>query len=324
MKAIVHHRYGSSEAIQYADVEKPVVGDNQVLVKVLASSLNAADWHMLSADIFLVRLMNGGLLKPKDPRLGIDVAGRVEAVGAQVTQFRPGAEVFGAADGALAEYALARETGLALKPAALSFEATASLPVAALTALQGLRDYGKLQPGQNVLIYGASGGVGMFAVQIAKALGAEVTAVCSTRNMDIARASGAARVFDYTREDFTRAGQRYDVILAVNGYRSLFTFQRALTPTGIFVMAGASSAQLIPAMLQSMLLGPRLSKAGGQTLGFMGMAKINQKDLAFVAELVEAGKVKPVIDQCYPLSQTAEAFRYFEKTHPRGKVVITV
>jgi NADPH:quinone reductase-like Zn-dependent oxidoreductase len=323
MKAIVYHTYGSSNVLKYEEVEKPVVGDNQVLIKVHAASINAADWHLLSADIFLVRLAAGGLLKPTDPRLGGDLAGRVEAVGRNVTQFQPGDEVFGTGAGAFAEYACARETAVVLKPASLSFETAAAVPIAALTALQGLRDYGQLQPGQKVLIYGASGGVGMFAVQIAKALGAEVTAVCSTRNVDMARSLGADHVVDYTREDFTRNGQRYDLILAVNGYRSIFAYRRALNPTGIFIMAGASSAHLIQAMLQTMLLGPMLSKAGGQTLRFMGMARINQKDLAFVGELMEAGKVTPVIDKCYPLSETAEAFRYFEKEHARGKVVIT-
>jgi len=324
MKAIVYHKYGSPDVLKCEEVEKPAAGDNQVLIKVHAASLNAVDSHLRSADIFLVRLMGGGLLKPKDQRLGGDLAGRVEAVGRNVTQFQPGDEVFGNGVGAFAEYACAREDAVVLKPTTVAFEAAAAVPVAALTALQGLRDNGQIQPGQKVLIQGASGGVGTFAVQIAKSFGAEVTAVCSTRNLDMVRSIGADHVIDYTQEDFTRNGQRHDLILAVNGYHSIWAYRRALSPTGIFVLVGASSVHLFQAMLQAMLLGPMISRTGGQKMGFMGVAKINQKDLVLVKELLDARKVVPVIDRRYPLSETAEAFRYFEEVHARGKVVITV
>ena len=324
MKAIVYHNYGSPDVLKCEEVEKPAAGDNQVLIKVYAASLNALDWHLISADIFLVRLTGGGLLKPKDQRLGVDLAGRVEAVGNNVTQFQPGDDVFGTGVGAFAEYACARETAVVLKPAAMTFETAASVPIAALTALQSLRDNGQIHPGQKVLIQGASGGVGMFAVQIAKAFEAEVTAVCSTRNVDMARSIGADHVIDYTQEDFTRNGQRYDLILAVNGYRPILAYRRALSPTGRYVLVGASAAHLLQALFQTMFLGPLISRTGGQKMVFMGVAKINQKDLVFVKELIETRKVVPVIDRCYPLSETAEAFRYFEEVHAQGKVVITM
>lgn len=324
MKAIVYHNYGSPDVLKCEEVEKPAAGDDQVLIKVHAASLNALDWHLMSADLFLIRLAGGGLLKPKDQRLGSDLAGQVEAVGNKVKQFQPGDEVFGTGDGAFAEYACARETAVVLKPAALTFETAAAVPIAALTALQGLRDNGQIQPGQKVLIQGASGGVGMFAVQIAKSFGAEVTAVCSTRNVDMARSIGADHVIDYTQEDFTRNGQRYDLILAVNGYRSLPAYRRALSPTGRYVLVGAASSRLLQAMFQTMLLGPLISRTEGQKMAFMGMAKINQKDLVFVKELIETRRVVPVIDRCYPLSETAEAFRYFGEVHAKGKVVITM
>ena len=310
--------------IDIKEVEKPALKDNEVLVKVHAASVNAADWHSLSADIFLVRLMGGGLRKPKDPRLGIDIAGRVEAVGSRVAQFQPGDEVYGAADGSFAEYAAAREDRLVLKPASMTFEAAATIPVAALTALQGLRNSGHIQPGQKVLIYGASGGVGTFAVQIAKTFGAEVTAVCSPGNMDQAHEMGADHVIDYTQEDFTRNGKRYDLILAVNGYHPIFAYRRALNPTGVYVLVGASSAHLLQTLFQAMLLGPLLSKTGGQKMSFMEIAKVNQKDLVTMNELFEAGKVVPVIDRCYPFHETAEALRYLGEGHARAKVVITV
>jgi NADPH:quinone reductase-like Zn-dependent oxidoreductase len=247
----------------------------------------------------------------------------VEAVGSKVTQFQIGDAVFGGCAGGFAEYACVAEQEVALKPANLSFGAAAAVPVAAITALQGLRDAGQLQPGQQVMIHGASGGVGTFAVQLAKALGAEVTAVCSPRNMDQARSLGADHVIDYTRADVTRQGQRYDLILAVNGYHSIFAYRRALRPTGRYVLVGASKA-LLQAMLQAMLLGPLLSRTGGQHLGFMGYAKITQKDLAVVKALLEAGKVVPVIDRRYPLPETAEALRYLEAGHAQGKIVIIV
>jgi NADPH:quinone reductase-like Zn-dependent oxidoreductase len=285
--------------------------------------VNAADWHLLTADVFLVRLMGRGLLTPKDKILGADIAGRVEAVGRNVKQFKPGDEVFGdifgCGGGGFAEYACAREDALALKPASLTFEEAAAVPLAAVTALQGLRDKGKIQPGQKVLVNGASGGVGTFAVQIAKSLGAEVTAVCSTRNLDMVRSIGADRVIDYTKEDFTKSGQRYDLILAANGYHPILDYRRALSPKGVYVMSGGSWAQ----MFQAMLLGPWISMTGSKKMGALS-AKANPKDLAFVKELLEAGKVKPVIDRRYPLSEVPEALRYLGEGHARGKIVITM
>jgi NADPH:quinone reductase-like Zn-dependent oxidoreductase len=292
-----------------------------VLVQVHAASVNTLDLALRGP--FLARLLSGGLRKPKDPRVGVDLAGRVEAVGSQVTQFQVGDEVFGRGPGAFAEYACAREESLVLKPTTLSFEAAAAVPVAALTALQGLRDHGQLQPGQQVMIHGATGGVGTFAVQIAKAFGAEVTAVCSTRNLEMVRSLGAHHVIDYTQADVTKNGQRYDLILAVNGYHSIFAYKRALRPAGRYVMAGASHAHLYQALFQALLLGPMLSRKGGQHLGFF-LAKPTQQDLVVIKELLEAGKVVPVIDRRYPLAETAEALRYLEGGHAPGKVVITV
>jgi NADPH:quinone reductase-like Zn-dependent oxidoreductase len=323
VKAIVYRNYGSSDVLKCEEIEKPTQEDDQVLIKVRAASINALDWHRLSADIFLVRL-TGGLRKPKDQRLGVDLAGSVEAVGSNVTQFQAGDEVFGTGVGTFAEYACAHEHEVVLKPATLTFEAAAAVPVAALTALQGLRDYGQIRPGQKVLIQGASGGVGTFAVQIAKSFGAEVTAVCSTRNLEMARSLGADHVVDYAQEDFASSGLRYDLILAVNGYRPVLAYRRALSPTGRCVLVGASAAHLLQALFQAMVLGRLISRTGGQRIGFMGVAKINQKDLGFVRELIEIGKVVPVIDGCYPLSETANAFRYFEEVHAKGKVVIAV
>jgi NADPH:quinone reductase-like Zn-dependent oxidoreductase len=320
MKAVVYTKYGSPDVIQIKDVEKPEPTDDEMLIKIHAASVNAYDWHFLTADIFLIRLMGGGLLKPKNTRLGADIAGRVEAVGRNVNQFQPGDEVFGdIGHGGFAEYACAPESRLALKPVNLSFEESAAVPMAALTALQGLRDEGQIRPGQKVLINGASGGVGTFAVQIAKSFGAEVTAVCSPRNLEQARSIGADQVIDYTREDFTQNGQQYDLILAANGYHSLSDYRRALTPQGIYVMAGGSTAQIFEAML----LGSWMSKKGGKKLGGVS-AKVDQKDLGFIKELIEAGKVVPVIDKRYPLSEAAEALRYLGAGHARGKVVITV
>ncbi len=324
MKAFTYTKYGPPDVLELKEVEKPAPKENEVLIKVRAASVNAADWHLLSADIFLVRLMSGGLSKPKDPRLGSDVAGQVEAVGSRVTQFRLGDEVFGGGEGSFAEYTTALESRLALKPAAVSFESAASIPIAALTALQGLRDTGQIQPGQKVVIQGASGGVGTFAVQIAKCFGAEVTAVTSPRNLDQARSMRADHVIDYTQEDFTRNGQRYDLIVAVNGYHPISAYRRALSPTGIYVMVGASSAHLVAALLQAMLVGRLYSKPGGQKMGFMEVAKITQKDLAYMAGLLESGKIVPVIDRTYPFRETAEALRYLGEGHARGKVVITM
>ncbi|HEY7350038.1 MAG TPA: NAD(P)-dependent alcohol dehydrogenase [Ktedonobacterales bacterium] len=322
MKAILLTRYGTPDTLQLKEVEKPLPKDHQVLIKVSAASVNALDGHSLRGKPFLVRTSNG-LLKPKDQRLGVDLAGRVEAVGGAVTQFQVGDEVFGRGLGAFAEYACAREDAVIVKPTALTFEAAAAVPVAALTALQSLRDTGQVQPGQQVLIHGAGGGVGTFAVQLAKAFGVEVTAVCSTHNVDLVRSLGADHVIDYTQADFTKNGQRYDLVLAVNGYHSIFAYRRALRPKGIYAMVGASKEHLIQALLQTLLLGPVLSRKGRQKLGFM-LAHPTQKDLVFLKELLEAGKVVPVIDRCYPLHETAEAIRYLEEGHARGKVVITM
>jgi NADPH:quinone reductase-like Zn-dependent oxidoreductase len=320
MKAIFYHKYGPPAVLQLEEVEKPTPKENQVLVKVHAASINAVDYRMMRANPFFIRLMGDGFLKPKDPRFGTDVAGRVEAVGENVSQFRPGDEVFGCAHGAFAEYVLAREYSLALKPANRSFEQAAALPVGALTALQGLRDTGGIKPGQKVLIQGASGAVGMFAVQLAKYFGAEVTAVCSTRNLEMARSIGADHVIDYTREDFTRKPQRYDLIFGVNGYHSLAAYKRALNPQGIYVCAGGT----MPQIFQALLLGSLFSEKGGRKLGSMGISKAKQEDLVTLGELLEAGKIVPFIDRCYPLRETAEAIRYVEDIHPQGKVVITV
>jgi NADPH:quinone reductase-like Zn-dependent oxidoreductase len=319
MKAVVYTKYGSPNVLQVKDVEKPAPKENEVLIKIHAASVNAYDWHFLTADIFLMRLMGGGLLKPKYTGLGADIAGRVETIGKNVKQFKPGDEVYGMVKGGFAEYACALEDALALKPSNLSFEEAAAVPMAAVTALQGLRDKGHIQAGQKVLINGASGGVGTFAVQIAKSFGAEVTAVCSTKNVDQAHSLGADHVIDYTKEDFTQSGQKYDLILAANGYHPLSAYKRALTPRGIYVMAGGYKAQIF----QGMLMGSWMSESGGRKMGGVS-AKRSQKDLLILTKLLEAGKVVPVIDRRYPLSEAAEALRYLGAGHARGKVVITV
>ncbi len=320
MKAIVCARYGSPDVLQLKEVEKPAPNDGEVLVKIYAASANPLDWHGMRGAPFLVRL-GGGLRKPKDPRLGADIAGRVEAIGHNVPQFQPGDEVFGVCAGGFAEYASVRENSLTLKPAHSSFEEAAAVPVAATTALQGLRDKGQIQPGQKVLVNGASGGVGTFAVQIAKSFGTEVTGVCSTRNLDMVRSIGADHVIDYTREDFTKNGRHYDLIFDAVGNHSVSDYKRALSPQGTCVIAGFSG---LPRLFEHVVLGPLRSKTGDKKVGLMGIAKINQKDLVVLKELVEAGKVVPVIDRRYSLSDTAEAIRYLEEGHARGKVVITV
>jgi NADPH:quinone reductase-like Zn-dependent oxidoreductase len=321
MKAIVYTKYGLPDVLHLEEVKKPALNEEKVLVKVFAASINASDWHLLTADPFPMRLMGVGLFKPKNTILGADIAGRVEAVGSKIKQFQPGdavfGDVFGLGSGSFAEYVSVPESALALKPSNVSFEQAAAVPVAAVTALQGLRDQGHIQPGQKVLINGASGGVGTFAVQIAKAYGAEVTAVCSTRNLGMARSIGADHVIDYSKEDFTQNGRRYDLILAVNGYHPLSAYQRALTPQGIYVFVGGLPKQTF----QSLFLGPLLSKRDGRKMTSV-MKRANQKDLLLIRDLLEDGKVRPVIDECYPLCKTAEAFRYFEKGHTQGKVVI--
>jgi NADPH:quinone reductase-like Zn-dependent oxidoreductase len=323
MKAIVYAEYGPPDVLNLEVVQKPVPKDDEVLVKVHAASANAADWHLMRADPFLVRLMGFGLLKPKKGLLGADIAGRVEAVGGDVTQFQPGDEVFGdlsgSGFGAFAEYVCATVDALASKPANVSFEEAAAVPLAAVTALQGLRYKGHVHPGQKVLINGASGGVGTFAVQIAKTLGTEVTGVCSTSKMDMVRSIGADHVIDYTQENFTRNGQQYDRILAANGYHPISDYKRALSPEGTYVMTGGSGAQ----MLQAMILGPLMSMTGSKKLGYVSM-KQNKEDLVSVKELLEGGEITPVIDRTYPLSEIPEAIRYLEEGHAKGKVVITV
>jgi NADPH:quinone reductase-like Zn-dependent oxidoreductase len=323
MKTIIHTRYGSPDVLQLVDMPKPVPQENEVLVKIHAASVNALDWHLLTADIFLVRLMGEGLLKPKNPRLGADMSGRVEAVGSQVQEFKPGDAVFGdiasAGLGAFAEYAAVPQRLLALKPANLSFEQAAAVPVAGFTALQGLRDAGKIQPGQKVLIQGAAGGVGTFAVQLARHFGAQVSAVTSSRNLEQARALGAEHVIDYTQEDFTKSGQQYDLILAVNGYHSLSDYKRALAPGGVYVMAGGTPAQIF----QAMLFGPWMSRGGDRKMRGVS-AKTKKEDLLALKELLEAGKITPAIDRVYPLDETAEALRYLGTGHARAKVIISV
>ena len=319
MKAIVYYSYGSPDVLKYEEIEKPTAGDDEVLIKVRAASLNALDWRLMRGKPLFVRLAIGGLRKPKITRLGVDLAGQVEAVGRNVTQFQPGDEVFGACHGAFAEYVCAIEDKLALKPANISFEDAAAVPVAALSALQGLRDKGRIQRGHKVLVDGASGGVGTFAVQIAKSFGAEVTAVCSTKNVDTARSIGADHVIDYTREDFITNGQRYDLIIAANAHHSIFDYRRALGQDGIYVMVGGGWAQI----LQAMLLGPLLSLIGSKKMCFF-MAKLDKTDLVLLKDFLAAGKIVPIIDRRYPLSDVAEALRYLEEGHARGKVVITL
>jgi NADPH:quinone reductase-like Zn-dependent oxidoreductase len=320
MKASVYTHYGPPDVLELKEVEKPVPQDDEVLVKVHATAVNAGDCFILRGK---ARMMGFGLLKPKYTILGSDIAGRIEMVGRNVTQFQPGDEVFlntvKYGFGGFAEYVSVPETAVVPKPTNISFEEAAAVPQAALTALQGLRDKGHIQPGQKVLINGASGGVGTFAVQLAKSFGAEVTAVCSTRNVDRVRSIGADHVIDYTHEDFTRNEQRYDLILAVNGYHSISEYKRALHPEGVYVMTGGSMAQVF----QAMLLGPVISMIGRQKMGNSAHTP-NTKDLMVMKELLEAGKVVPVIDRRYPLGETAEAIRHLEAGHARGKVVITV
>jgi NADPH:quinone reductase-like Zn-dependent oxidoreductase len=323
MQAIVYSNYGSTDVLSLAEIAKPAPSAGEVLIKVQAASVNAYDWRNMRADPFLVRLSGRGLFKPKLTIPGIDVAGTVEAVGSDVTQFQPGDKVFGdisqTGKGCFAEYVAVPESAVVLKSPTMTFEQAAAIPMAAITALQGLRDSGKIQPGQKVLINGASGGVGTFAVQFAKAFGAQVTAVCSTSKMEMVRELGADHVIDYTREDFTQNGQHYDLIFAANGYQPIAAYKRALSPQGIYVMAGGSMAQLF----QALLLGPWMSRGGDKKLGNVSW-KPNQKDLVVIRELFEAGKVKPIIDRRYPLSQVADAIRYVEEGHARGKVIITV
>jgi NADPH:quinone reductase-like Zn-dependent oxidoreductase len=316
MKAIVYTRFGPPDGLRLTEVEKPNPGDNEILIKVHASSANAYDWRHLRADPFLIRLMGAGLLKPKHPILGADIAGTVETVGTNVWQFKPGDEVFGEGGyGGFAEYVCVDENRFVLKPADLSFEESAALPMAALTALQGLRDKGKISRGQKVLINGASGGVGSFAVQIAKAFEADVTGVCSTSKMDLVRSIGADTVVDYTKEDITKSNLKFDLIFDTAAYHSISEYKKILTPGGFYVLAGGSMARIFRLMILSML--------GLKNMGIM-VASINQKDLLFILELTKSGKVKSIIDKRFPLKDTAEALKYLEEGHASGKVVITI
>jgi NADPH:quinone reductase-like Zn-dependent oxidoreductase len=318
MKAVIYTKYGPPEVLQIQEVDQPVPKDNEVLVEVRAASLNAYDWRFLRGKPLVMRLM-AGLRRPRNPIAGADLAGRVAAVGGKVQGFKPGDEVFGCQPGAFAEYASVRQDRLALKPGDLSFEDAAAMPMAGITALQALRDKGQIQPGLKVLIYGAGGGVGTFAVQIAKSFGASVSAVCGPTNADLVRSLGADHVIDYTQDDFTRTGERYDLILAVNGSRSIFTFRRSLSPCGIYVVAGGS----FPQLLQGLLLGPVISRLGRKKMGSM-LARINARDLDILSALQQSRRIKPIIDRRYPLSEIAAAVGYLEQGHARGKVVITV
>jgi NADPH:quinone reductase-like Zn-dependent oxidoreductase len=320
MKAIVYTRYGPPDVLQLKEVEKPVPSENQVLLKVHAASVNPLDYHFMRGTPYLVRIQSG-LREPRDIRLGVDVAGQVEAVGKNVTQFQVGDEVFGGCKGAFAEYAGASEQALVHKPANITYEQAASVSIAALTALQGLRDKGEIQAGQKVLINGAAGGVGTFAVQIAKSFGAHVTGVCSTRNVDMVKAIGADHVIDYTEQDFTRMGQRYDLIFDSAGSHSLFATRRALTRAGRLVLVGGSD--------KGRLLGPMSRTIRAVVLGRLVSQKLvpflaaqRKDDLIILREMLEAGKLTPVIDRAYPLHEVPEAVRYLETGHARGKVVI--
>ena len=323
MKAIVYTKYGSPEVLNFQDVEKPAPEDHEVLVRVQAASINFPDWGLLRGKPFVVRMMTGGLLKPKNNILGADIAGRVEAVGRNAEQFQPGDEVFGDISacgfGGFAEYVSVPENALASKPSRATFEEAAAAPMTAVVALQALRDKGHIQPGQKVLIHGASGGIGSFAVQIAKSFDTEVTGVCSTRNIELVRSIGAERVIDYTKEDFARNDQRYDLILAAAGYRSIFDYRSALNPEGIYVMAGGAMAQIF----QCMLLGPWISMTGSRKMVNLS-SKPKQDDLVFIKKLIDDGKVRPVIDRRYPFQEIPDALRYYGEGHTRGKVVITV
>ncbi len=326
MKAIVYCDYGSPDVLKLVDIAKPVPNDDELLIKVRTASVNPYDWHFVRGTPYIMRMMIGGLRKPKDPRIGVDFAGTVEAVGKNVTQFKPGDDVFGGKTGAFAEYVCVRaDRGIALKPANVSFEEAGAVQIAGLTALQAVRDKGQVQPGQKVLINGASGGVGTFAVQIAKSFGANVTGVCSTRNVDLVKSLGAQQVVDYTKEDFAKTDQRYDVILDNVPNHSLSHCRRILTPNGKYIMIGGGGPNdnrwigPFGRVINAKLISPFIS----QKMGMM-MAEVKKDDLKFLADLMEAGKVKTVIDRTYKFSEIPAALAYLEQGHARGKVVITV
>ncbi len=322
MKAIVYRTYGSPTVLKFEEIEKPTPAPNEVLLKVHAASVNPYDWHFMRGLPYLIRLF-AGLTKPKVTRLGADVAGRVEAVGDSVMRFKPGDAVFGTAQGAFAEYVCTPESKLALKPENVTFEQAASVPMAACTALMGLRDKGHIKAGQQVLINGAAGGVGTFALQIARLYGAVVTGVCSERNVEMVRSIGADHVIDYTQEDFTRSGQRYDLILDAIGNRSFPDMKRILNPDGIVVMAGGAAGGWMIGTLARAVRARVRSQFGRRK--FIGMlARIDKHDLAMLHELMTVGKIQPVIDRCYELSEVPDAVRHVEEGHARGKVVITL
>jgi NADPH:quinone reductase-like Zn-dependent oxidoreductase len=321
MKAIVYRNYGSPDVLKCEEIEKPTAEDDEVLIKVRAASVNPFDWHFMRGTPYIGRIMMG-LSKPRITRLGVDVAGQVEAVGKNVTQFKPGDEVFGSCRGAFAEYACTSESALVTKPNNVTFEQAASVPVAAYTALQALRDKGQIQKGQKVLINGAAGGVGTFAVQIARSFGADVAGVCSTRNVDMVRSIGADRIIDYTQEDFTKSLQRYDLILDCVGNQSLSACRRVLSPKGIYIMIGGPDGRWI-GPLARLIKALVLSRFVSQNLVTV-LAKRSKEDLTIMRELIETGKVTPVIDRSYRLSQVPQAIRYLEEGHARGKVAITL
>jgi NADPH:quinone reductase-like Zn-dependent oxidoreductase len=323
MKAAVRDRYGSPDVVELREIDKPVPPDDEVLVRVRAASLNMADWYAVAGRPYVGRAQMG-LRKPKSNRLGVDYAGTVEAVGKNVTEFRPGDEVFGGRDGAFAEYVCARaDRSMVLKPANVTFEQAAAVPIAAITALQGLRDKGRLQPGQKVLINGASGGVGTLAVQIAKALGAEVTAVCSTRNVDAARSLGADNVIDYTQEDFTRTEQRYDLMLDIAGSRSWSACKRVLDPHATLVLVGGPKTNRMFGPLGHVIK-VRLGGLLARRKVVFFIAKFNKADMVVLQELLEAGQVAPVVERRYELSEIADALRYMGEGHAQGKIILTV
>jgi NADPH:quinone reductase-like Zn-dependent oxidoreductase len=322
MKAAIYEKYGPPDVVQIRDVERPVPNDNEVLIKVRAASVNPYDWHFMRGLPYVLRLV-AGMRKPKDSRLGADVAGQIEAIGRNVTHFSAGDEVFGTCRGSFGQYARASESTLATKPKGLTFEQAASAPIAALTALQGLRDKGHIQARQKVLINGAAGGVGTFAVQIAKSFGADVTGVCSTRNVEMVRSIGANQVVDYTHEDFTQSGRRYDLILDAVGNHSLSECRRVLNPRGILVMAGGTAGRWMIGPLTRGITAGVISRFTSQNMVGI-LAKPNKGDLTMLGEFMATGKITPVIARRYSLSEVPEAIRYLEAGHAQGKVVITL
>lgn len=322
MKAIVYEKYGSADVLEFKEIEKPKPKDNEVLIKVHATSLNYSDWHMMKGEPYIVRLWSG-LQKPKDKVLGADIAGTIEQVGKDVSVFKIGDEVFGNVSecgwGGLAEFLTATEEALVLKPQNVSFEDAASVPQAAFVGVQALRDKGNIKSGHRVLINGASGGVGTFAVQIAKSFGADVTGVCSTSNLEMVKFIGADRVIDYKKESFLNSGEKYDLIIGANGNQSILKYRKALEPSGTYIATGGSMKQIF----QAMLLGPLISMFGNRKLTNL-YSTPSKELLLYLSNLLEEGKLKPVIDKTYPLSKTADAFRYCEKGHAKGKVVIRI